>query len=134
MPAAMKSPEGAAFLAMVMTRVGASNPTELSSLLGGEWERRDQLRKLYKWAAGESAPNFQGTIALLKLAQMLTEEAAAPGVFPVSPSTPDRLGALEAKLDRQGRASGKALKGIEAQLSYIRALLEPRGREATEDQ
>lgn len=95
----MKNPEGAAFLDLVMKKVGADNPTDLSKMLGEPWTSRDQQRRLYKWAGGESAPNFQGTIALLRLAGMLNEHDGQLPVRAQGGPVEVRLAAVEKGLD-----------------------------------
>lgn len=73
----MKNPNGAAFVADIMRRVEAKNATELAAKLGDPWTRPNPLRKLYKWSRGEQAPNFEGTLALLRVAGLLRENGAA---------------------------------------------------------
>lgn len=72
----MKHPEAAALVARAQRATGSENPTELSKKMG--WNDADQRRKLYKWAAGEAAPNFYGTLTLLRLADGLREEDEDP--------------------------------------------------------
>jgi hypothetical protein len=73
-PEGAKNPEGARFVREVMRLVGAPRPADLVRMLGGRWLERDQQRKVYKWHSGESAPNFDGTVALLSLAGLLVED------------------------------------------------------------
>lgn len=97
----MRHPEVAEFVREVMERVDAKNPTELSRLMGPPWTDRDQQRKIYKWAAGETAPNYDGTIALLRLGGMLDE--GADGITPVprprsDPATLEQLQATQMRV------------------------------------
>lgn len=128
----MKHPEAAKLMTHVMAHVHAENPTALSKALGGGWTDRDQQRKLYKWWRGEQAPNFEATITLLRAGGLLREDAGE-AVLPLAEHPPeDRLRSLEAKVDRQTRATTKALRGLEAQLEHISALLEPPDQAASQ--
>lgn len=81
----------------VMAQVGAKNPTDLSKALGGEWTQRDQQRKLYKWWRGQSAPNFESTVALIRVAGWLSDEARPALSRPAEPDPViDRLESLAA--------------------------------------
>lgn len=124
----VKSAEGAEFVRDVMRRVGADNPTELAEKLGVPWTHRDQVRKLYKWHRGESAPNFGGTLALLHLAGMLSEELGGAGVAHRS-SDPlaDRLAALE----ETGADTTLALKALTAGIRRLERRLDSGAPPAT---
>lgn len=131
-----KHPAVVAFIETLMVRTGTTTPAELRAHLGEPWTtNRDQERKLYKWHRGETAPNFYSTLELLRAAGMLSEqgEAVAASSSRRADQARSRLEELEATLARQGRATSKALAGIEGQLGDIRDLLAPPGREATED-
>lgn len=113
--------DGRQFVQAVMRKVGAANPTELSKMLGDPWTDRDQQRKLYKWAAGETQPNFAGTMALLSLAGMLTDRRAVPR----------RPTALEARMrgleERQAQIV-EALGQLVAAVDDLKAMLKKPAR------
>lgn len=120
------------FMANIMRRVGAENPTDLSKIMGVPWTERDQQRRLYKWAAGEQSPNFIGTISLLFAAGGLKwnplEVESVPTIgwldeagierreddapLVVAPRA-DPLEALRATVEAQGEAMTKALRALE---------------------
>ena len=123
----MKNPEAAAFIRDVMSRVGATNPSDLSKILGPPWTDRDQQRKLYKWRDGSQHPNGPSTIALIRAAGLLREDGAAVP----APSRPDpvgdRLAALETRMGELA-AAADVQKGFEALQAAIDRLARSRTR------
>jgi hypothetical protein len=104
-PADARSPEGAHFVREVMRIIGAERPADLVRMLGGKWLERDQERKVYKWHRGESAPNFQGTVALLNLAGLLVEEPT-PAATPRAATLADLAALIHAAREAQEKAVG----------------------------
>lgn len=130
--------EGAKFVNAVMKRVGAENPTDLSKIMGPPWTERDQQRRLYKWASGENAPDFLGTLSLLHAAglfsmQELYEGAAVePRQAPDEP--PDDIAAVVAAVSKEMRSGfqkiDRRLQGLELQRTAEEDRSPPKAREA----
>lgn len=139
----MKHPEAAAFVRDVMKRVGAKNATELSKTLGPPWTERDQQRKIYKWVAGEVAPNFEGTLALLEVAGMLRKTATVRAARRSQPqgleqaveqlrqnqeaalALLEELTAAAAASASANAANAQRLDALRADLDELRTRLEP---------
>ena len=68
--APVKSPHGKALVEDVMRRLDCKTPRDLARRLG--WTG-DQERKLYKWHAGDYAPNGPSTLRLLDAAGLLLD-------------------------------------------------------------
>lgn len=117
----VKSPEGKAFVADIMRRVGAEKPRDLSRMLG--WESSDRETRLFAWARGASAPNHEGTLALLRLAGMLREEGLPEGAVtssqPARLANPDDIARVVAEISKEMRAGfrkiDRRLQGLEQQ-------------------
>lgn len=125
MPPEIKSPEGKAFVKDVMRRVGAAKPRDLSRMLG--WDSTDRETRLYAWARGESVPNFDGTIALLRIAGLLREDEEKFDSRPPVRLPADRLGELEATIEREGKATNQAIRALAKE---VRALARAPGAQA----
>lgn len=110
----MKHPAVAELVRHVMTHVGADNPTELSKLLGGEWTGRDQQRKLYKWHAGQQAPNFAATIVLLRAGGLLREDAEVAAVRQDLVASRDPLATLAEVVAEIGETQKEILRRLPA--------------------
>lgn len=115
------------------------------------WQRLPGAAKREQLAAltGIPAPNLSGLNTgrlsmTLQLATRIAEAVEGVSVLDLGEPTgsadalsltiEDRLEAIEAQLDRQGKATTRGLKGLEAQLQAIRDLLEPRAPKATAGQ
>ena len=70
----VKAPHAVEFVHDVMRRLECTTVRDLAKRLG--WTGDDE-RKLYKWEAGEQAPNMLSTIELLNAAGLLLEEPLA---------------------------------------------------------
>lgn len=114
----VRSPEGKAFVAETMRIVGAKTPRELSRKLG--YFGTDREGRLYAWARGESAPNHEGTIDMLRISGRLRETpelgevGRAPGSAPIRQGD---IGEVVAALSKEMRAGfrkiDRRLQGLE---------------------
>jgi hypothetical protein len=67
-------PEVVEFMQIVMGRLKVQSPRELGRMLG--MVSADEERRVYRWVAGTSAPNFFHTLRLLDASGMLNSEVA----------------------------------------------------------
>ncbi len=113
----MKNPQAHEFIKLIMERLGATNPSDLSEKLGGRWTSLAQQRKLYKWYGGQQGPTLEPTLELLEAAGLL-KDTGGDGLAAMAAAPEDpierRLAALEATVEAQGKATTTALKALVA--------------------
>ena len=84
MPATIDGPDPAVFMEHVMAAIGVRTPNALIDQLSAEHvvhglpsQLASEIRKAWKWRAGEHAPSFAWTMVLLRRAGFLTAEGLA---------------------------------------------------------
>jgi hypothetical protein len=123
----VKAPHARDFVHDVMRRLECRTVRDLAKKLG--WTG-DEERKLYKWEAGEQAPNMRSTIALLSAAGLLLEEPLATSL-PGAAAPADFQGGLE----EAGAAIVKELRsGFRKIDRRLQALEQQRNDEAPRSQ
>lgn len=119
----VKRPHARQLVHDLMRRLECANVRDLSRLLG--WDKYpDRERKLYKWEAGDQAPNMQSTIELLTAAGLLLDEpiAARPAAPPAQPAVPQDIAAAAAVLVAEIRSQILGLfADHEARLGHLEA-------------
>lgn len=114
----MKNPEAHAFVHECMAELGVRTPRELARALGVD--QRDEERKINRWVSGDSAPDFSGTMFLLRATGRLKQTGSpALEVTDAASSAPDpqSVGVGLAALTREVRSGfekiGKRLDRLE---------------------
>lgn len=112
-------PAVAAFMAQVMAGMRVKTAGELiDRMLEAGAVKRSQTRKINRWVAGESAPDHESTLWLLREARLLRKRPGAAEVDVVRLSHPDddHLGGIAAALDQIGRSQELLLEHLELSL------------------
>jgi hypothetical protein len=118
--------QGKAFVAEVMEAVGAKDGVDLANRLYGSKLDPNRQRRVNAWISGETAPNMQGTLDLLRLAGRLKEPGAAGDESDLG-SRPILQGLVEAvaELTRSHRQALDDLRDVRSRLAAAEAALAP---------
>lgn len=113
----IKDPVAYAFVLEIMETLGVSKPRELARLLGVA--ETDEERKVARWVSGANAPDFHGTMMLLRAAGRIRESEEQSELAASAASAVDPLRALaEAvnELVEANRDLHARLRAVEQQL------------------